>query len=428
VAEARKKTFKAGSFLYIEMDEDSDEVFVLESGDIELSGMPGFKRFRPMLSPGDIAGFTSCLCRRPRMETAAAKSDCVVAAMERECFLELVRSNAELAPRIISYFAEELRVYDDMMLGSSYHLDLTGGETRLFELGELFLQLGRTDFAAHAFSSYLEHYPSGMHAAQARSRIAEKTGKELGPAVKGLCKEFTDGQMIFCEHEPGRELYIIKSGKVEITKITSEEEILLSVLREGEIFGELSIVSNKPRNASAIAVGEAVLLPISRETLPTVFERSPEIITRLLAAVSQRIWFTFIRLQSRFYENPITRAYVLLENKLMEDRISLAGTKTHVVSLGLAELMAMSGAPESARAELKRILTDDSNLSFHFRQLTIESPKALASKAHFYRTRDRLGAPARTWQEKPRKPGASARHMGLDLKELRVPPESIPDR
>lgn len=428
MAETRKKSFKAGSLLFIETDENSDEVFIIESGCVELSGLPGTRRFRPALGPGDIAGFTSCLCRRPRMETAAAKTDCVVTAVERESFLELVQSNAELSSRIISYFAEELRAYDDMMLGPSNRSDLTGQETRLFELGELFLLLDRTDYAAHAFSSYLERYPSGMHSVEARARIAEKTGKGAEPSIRGLCKVFADGQMIFCEHEPGEELYIIKSGKVEIVKIAPEEEILLSVLREGEIFGELSIVSNKPRNASAIAVGDAVLLPISRETLPSVFERSPGIVTRILAAVSQRIWFTFIRLQSRFFENPVTRAYILLENKLMEDRISLSSTKTHTVSLGLAELMGMSGAPQSARNELKRALTDDPNLSFHFRQLTIDSPMALAAKAQYYRTRDKLDSPARTWQEKPRKPGAPARPMGLDLKELRVPPESIPDR
>ncbi len=137
MAEARKKLFKAGTFVYLENEEDTDEVYVLEEGQVELANAAGIRRLRPTLGSGDIFGFTACLCRRPRMETAAARTDCRVAAMDRDGFIEHVQSRAELATKIISYFAEELRAYDELMMREAP--DTAADESRLFELAGQFL-------------------------------------------------------------------------------------------------------------------------------------------------------------------------------------------------------------------------------------------------------------------------------------------------
>ncbi|MGO9411349.1 MAG: cyclic nucleotide-binding domain-containing protein, partial [Spirochaetia bacterium] len=107
MSEGTKKSYKKGARIYLESEEESGEVFVIEKGEVELSGFPEAKRFRSTLGPGDIFGFTSCLCRRPRMETVVARTDCTCAVLGRDRFLESVQSNPELATRIISYFADE---------------------------------------------------------------------------------------------------------------------------------------------------------------------------------------------------------------------------------------------------------------------------------------------------------------------------------
>ena len=53
--------YKKDALFYIESDEDSSEVFVIESGEVALTGTPGIPRFRSNLGQGDIFGFTSCL-------------------------------------------------------------------------------------------------------------------------------------------------------------------------------------------------------------------------------------------------------------------------------------------------------------------------------------------------------------------------------
>ena len=118
MAEAGSKSYKKGALIYIESEEDSSDVFVVETGEVALTGTPGLPTFRSSLGPGDIFGFTSCLCRRPRMETAVARTDATCAVLTRERFIERVQGNPELASRIISYFAQELRAYDDLMTSS----------------------------------------------------------------------------------------------------------------------------------------------------------------------------------------------------------------------------------------------------------------------------------------------------------------------
>ncbi len=426
MAEAGKKKYGKGALIYIESDEESGDVCVVETGEVELTGTPGIPRFRSLLGPGDIFGFTSCLCRRPRMETAIARTDCTCAVLERERFIESVQANPDVAGRIISYFAQELRAFDEMVVSPSEEASVSDDETRLYELAEHFQKKGRAAHAHHALDVYQRRFAAGSRGAEAAARLAALAGKGSvlpAPVTRGLCRVFADRQMIFCEYEPGNELYIIKSGKVEILKINPPEEILLSILREGDIFGELSIVSSAPRSATAVSAGETTLLPVSRESLPSVFGKSPATVGRILAALSQRLWFTFIRLRAKVYENPLTRAYVLLENKLLEDRVSLTSTKPCTLPLGIADILGMAGVPSDQMDSVKGLLSDDRNLAFQFRQLTIENPSALQARARYFRTRDHLDSPELKAAVTPRRrPG----RIGLDVSELRVPPEKIP--
>jgi CRP-like cAMP-binding protein len=429
MAESGKKVYRKGALIYIESDEESDQVFVIESGEVDLAGSPGVPQFRSTLGPGDIFGFTSCLSRRPRMETAVARTDCTCAVLERERFLESVQSNPELAGRIISYFAQDLRAYDEQVVSPvSEETRAEDDDARLFALAEHFVARGRPAHAAHALAVYQERFPRGFHVAQASQRLTALGARAAAPAAvqRGICRVYADGQMVFCEHEPGDELYVIKSGKVEIMKIVPPEEILLSILREGDIFGEMSIVSEAPRSATAVCAAETALLPVSRASLPALFAKSPATVGRILAALSQRLWFTFIRLRARGYENPLTRAYVLLENKLLEERISLSSTRPCTLPLGIGEILGMAGVPAGQVDNVKDLLSDDPNLSFQFRQLTIENPSALGAKARYFRTRDHLDSPELKAATAPRGRPGSAR-IGLDSHELRVPPDKIPE-
>jgi len=72
--------------------------------------------------------------------------------------------------------------------------------------------------------------------------------------------------VLFREGEPGKEMFVLQSGKIAISKKVRDVEKVLAVLGPGEFFGEMAIISNKPRNASAIVEEDAKLLVIDPRT------------------------------------------------------------------------------------------------------------------------------------------------------------------
>jgi hypothetical protein len=93
--------------------------------------------------------------------------------------------------------------------------------------------------------------------------------------------------------------------------------------------------------------------------------------------------------------------------------------------MGIGEILGMAGVPAEQLDNVKDLLSDDPNLSFQFRQLTIENPSALGARARYFRTRDHLDSPEMKAAMAPHKHRTG--RIGLDTQELRVPPEKIPE-
>ncbi|MBI5189722.1 MAG: Crp/Fnr family transcriptional regulator [Nitrospirae bacterium] len=97
------------------------------------------------------------------------------------------------------------------------------------------------------------------------------------------------GTLIFRENEPGQDMYIIQGGSVKITKRVRDIEKTLVVLDKGEFFGEMSILNDKPRSASAYAVEDCDLLVIDRRTFEAMIKGNPEIALRIIKKLAARL-------------------------------------------------------------------------------------------------------------------------------------------
>lgn len=100
---------------------------------------------------------------------------------------------------------------------------------------------------------------------------------------------FKPGGIIFRENEPGTEMFIIREGQVEILKNIGGTDRVLAVLDEGDFFGEMSVLDDLPRSATARAKSEVVLLRIDRSTFDQMVRHNPEIPVRMLRKLSRRL-------------------------------------------------------------------------------------------------------------------------------------------
>ena len=95
---------------------------------------------------------------------------------------------------------------------------------------------------------------------------------------------------VFREGDLGTEMYIIHEGQVEIIKhdpATSEQ--LLAVLEKGDFFGEMALLEELPRTASARALTDVKLLQINGSTFDQMLRDNPEIAVRMMRKLSRRL-------------------------------------------------------------------------------------------------------------------------------------------
>lgn len=111
-------------------------------------------------------------------------------------------------------------------------------------------------------------------------------------------REYVPGETIFYQGDPSNCLYIIQVGTVEISKMSSEEGdeyTPLVELSEGNIFGEMSFLTESDRSASAVASTHVVLFSLSRDNFETIVEEHPSLACELYHAVTQVLCYRLQR-------------------------------------------------------------------------------------------------------------------------------------
>jgi CRP-like cAMP-binding protein len=103
-------------------------------------------------------------------------------------------------------------------------------------------------------------------------------------------REFGAGAVIVGQEDRGDSLFVITTGRVKVVLYgDSGREIILSILKEGEIFGEMSLLDNQPRSASVIALEATRLLVLERSAFVRHIEAHPTTATAILAELSRRL-------------------------------------------------------------------------------------------------------------------------------------------
>jgi CRP-like cAMP-binding protein len=129
---------------------------------------------------------------------------------------------------------------------------------------------------------------------------------------------FAPGEIIFCEYEPGNECFFIQEGRVKITKTVANSQKTLDVLGQGDFFGEMAILEEEPRSASAIAVDNIRALKFNRANFDSLMNTQPQLAYRLLVIFANRIFDAKRRLQILLLDDSqakVADVFVMLSEK-----------------------------------------------------------------------------------------------------------------
>lgn len=142
--------------------------------------------------------------------------------------------------------------------------------------------------------------------------------------VEGMEKKLNQGEVLFNEGERGDVMYLIREGKIKISKGRGSDEKILAVLKEGDFFGEMAIIDGSPRSASAIAVAPTSLLVIDKETFKGKVRENP-LIEYVLETLAKRLRNTDEQIKLLTIKSEERRVVAYIITKAKEAGKSIAG-------------------------------------------------------------------------------------------------------
>ncbi len=102
---------------------------------------------------------------------------------------------------------------------------------------------------------------------------------------EGACIAYLAGEVIFREGELGDTMYVVLDGEVKVTL----ETMPISQLAPGSILGEMALVDNSPRSATAIAATDCWLLPLDQNRFKALIPAHPEFSIEVMTIMAQRL-------------------------------------------------------------------------------------------------------------------------------------------
>lgn len=102
-------------------------------------------------------------------------------------------------------------------------------------------------------------------------------------------RSYSKGTVLFREGDKGDEMYVIQSGRVQISMNIRGIDRTLTVLEPGEFLGEMALLNNKPRSATATLIEDSRLLVIDEKTFEAMIRGNSEIALRMIKKLSARL-------------------------------------------------------------------------------------------------------------------------------------------
>jgi CRP-like cAMP-binding protein len=126
--------------------------------------------------------------------------------------------------------------------------------------------------------------------------------------VKKIQHAFKKGEIIFAEGSCSDSVYIIEEGEVEIAHLKNDGSLhILGILKSNDIFGEMGLIDDMPRSATAKALTDCRISIINKSKFDTLIQQQPELLKPILMILSQRLRETLTLLKEGYKQSGTDR-------------------------------------------------------------------------------------------------------------------------
>jgi CRP/FNR family cyclic AMP-dependent transcriptional regulator len=239
-----EETLAEGGSFFVE-NQKSDKMYLLVEGEVSLRRGA---RSLDVVKRDEIFGEMAAITHQPRSASAVARTPCRVLSLDTRQFQHTIRETPEFALMLMIIMINRLRVTVSMLSMTRSLPDWRAApETRIFD-EKLLAEFTRTLQERPPL-----HYPAG--------------------------------KVIMKADEGGVFMYVVLKGRVAV----SVGDQVVERLGPGGVFGEMALVDQSTRVASAVADTDCVLLPVNRNDFLDLIKSKPEIGMSLLRAIAERL-------------------------------------------------------------------------------------------------------------------------------------------
>ena len=184
---------------------------------------------------------------------------------------------------------------------------------------------------------------------------------------------FQPDEIIFSEYEPGNTFYLIQSGKVKLVKNAGEFERTLDILQPPEMFGEMAILEDSPRTASAITIDTVKVMELTTQNFESLLRDNPQLAFKLLRIFSKRIYDSkrrFMILTLPDVQAKVADVFLMLHETIpdiekTEDRCEIMATPEDIAH--------WAGISESQARETLNLFINQHRITMHSDRIVIKN-------------------------------------------------------
>jgi CRP/FNR family cyclic AMP-dependent transcriptional regulator len=385
----QERVYKKGSIVWMENSKAMPYFFILKNGQLRQFLRLMDSEEVTIHGKGDTFGLIGCLTGHNYLDRLIAVEDSTVVMIKSDELIPFLAQKHDIFLKIVGDYSNRLRKINQKLFQLCSRALYEDLPRHFLDIAEYFVKQKLLLNAQYALTQYLKYGDNAdlkqKVTANLKTLEASSKMKIAPPERQGARVMYKAGETIFLEQEKGDEFFFIEQGKVKISHIDKANEFVIAVLRNGEFFGEMAILNQEERNASAIAFEPTRLLVLNKETF--MQSLGVEILKKVFTSLAKRMWYSFRRSINLSYKNPVLRLYDCLDF-LMESKSGQKRDPGYVFDVTFHDLRVMTNTLEVEDLKIRDFLNDE-NIKLNYGTIAIINLSKYRDMLKLYRSRER---------------------------------------
>jgi CRP-like cAMP-binding protein len=389
----KKIQFLAGRTIIVKGSINEGHFYIVQSGRIRVKSEVEFQEKElSRFEAGDTFGLVSAMTERRHIVTLVAETNVELIRISVQFLGKFLHNNKKICMKMLKFYAKELYALDTHLAQVNAREKYAQTPLKLVLDAHDYNEMGQKGKAAYALAHYIhwaENNPdikSKQFLEKAKAQLKKIDPQYKLKFIEGNKLSFQNNEVIFLENEPSDCFYVLTRGSVKLFKLVNQKEFLLGVIKDGEIFGEMSLLNDHPRMASAIAETDTEILKLSQANFTDLV--GEKLMQSIFESLSRRIWFGHQRLGILRMEDPVARLYVclfaLIQNTHFRTHSPIDTSKNFKFDFSVDILKRMSGVLKVNPERILKFLYDN-NLEIKEQYIKVKKISVLEDRIFHYK-------------------------------------------